>query len=459
MLVAHVAVGVIVAISLLLMLARPYGVAEVWVIGGGALALLLAGLLPWGAAVHAIAVGADVYFFLAGMMLVSELARREGVFAWLAGFAVEASRRSRVRLFTTIYLIGTVVTIFMSNDATAVVLTPAILVAMKRAKVPAMPYLFACALIANAASFVLPISNPANLVVFDGDMPSLGRWLTSLALPSLLSIGSTYCALRWVFRRDLRGALPETDGHEPLSLEGKLVLGGLVAMSTVLLVASALHADLGLPTFVAGVAVTGLVCFVARKNPLRVARGISLETIVLVAALFVLVEALQRIGVVEEVRAALDSASSASLAASVFLVGPIVAVTNNLVNNLPLGLVLGAVLKTARPISLLSNTVLIGVDLGPNLSVTGSLATILWLLALRREKVEVSAVQFLRVGVVAVPVALLAALGGVLLVARVDERVQPGGGANEPRSVAAIHPRRETPATGVTRINPSTNQL
>ena len=88
-----------------------------------------------------------------------------------------------MRLFSLIFAVGVVVTIFMSNDATAVVLTPAVLTAVKRAKAPPLPYLFSCALVANAASFVLPISNPANLVVFNSTMPPLPRWLAHVQYP------------------------------------------------------------------------------------------------------------------------------------------------------------------------------------------------------------------------------------------------------------------------------------
>jgi arsenical pump membrane protein len=85
------------------------------------------------------------------------------------------------------------------------------------------------------------------------------------------------------------------------------------------------------------------------------------------------------------------------------------------VNNLPLGLIAGATVQAAHVKGLIANAVLIGVDLGPNLSVTGSLATILWLLALRRDKVEVSFWRFLKVGAIAMPVALFVALGGAIL--------------------------------------------
>jgi arsenical pump membrane protein len=99
---------------------------------------------------------------------------------------------------------GTVVTVLLSNDATAVVLTPAVYAAVKAAKAEPLPYLFICAFIANAASFVLPISNPANLVVFGSYMPPLVSWLARFGLPSILSVGATYVALHLTQRRSLQ---------------------------------------------------------------------------------------------------------------------------------------------------------------------------------------------------------------------------------------------------------------
>ncbi len=125
--------------------------------------------------IAAIGRGTDVYLFLTGMMVLAELARREGVFDWVATCAVRAARGSRMRLFALVYAAGIAVTTVLSNDATAVVLTPAVAVAVRKAKAEPLPYLLACAFIANAASFVLPISNPANLVVFAGEIPALRR--------------------------------------------------------------------------------------------------------------------------------------------------------------------------------------------------------------------------------------------------------------------------------------------
>jgi arsenical pump membrane protein len=122
------------------------------------------------------------------------------------------------------------VTVFMSNDATAVLLTPAILAAVRRAKVQPLPYLFVCALIANAASFLLPISNPANLVVFHHQMPRLARWLLAFAVPCLLSVVATFVVLRWLFRDELRATIEGEIEPKPLTHEGKLVLCGLAGM-------------------------------------------------------------------------------------------------------------------------------------------------------------------------------------------------------------------------------------
>ncbi len=411
----HVLLPLIVAVSIGLMLVRPRGIAEVWWIGGGALLLIALRLVPLRLAGKAVAEGSDVYLFLAGMMLLSELAREQGVFDWVAAVAVRGAKGSCSRLFLLVYGVGTLVTIFMSNDATAVVLTPAILTAVRKAKVTPLPYLFACAFIANAASFVLPISNPANLVVFHTNMPPLGRWLAEFGVPSVLSIAATLLVMRVLFRDALFKRIECEVEEVTLSGSGRTVLGGLVVMIAVLLGASAMRWDLGLPTCLAAVLLTAVVSIKARENPIKLAREISWGTLLLVAGLFVMVDAVESQGALGLTQAWLAWATGLGQNAGAMVVGFAVGVTNNLVNNLPLGLIAGATVQAAHAQGLIANAVLIGVDLGPNLSVTGSLATILWLLALRKGDVDVSFWRFLKVGVVAMPVALFAALGGAML--------------------------------------------
>jgi len=421
--IAHFLLPLIVATSIALMLLRPRGIPEVWWISGGALLLIVLRLIPLKLASQAVAKGGDVYLFLTGMMLLSELAREQGVFDWVASVAVRGANGSCSRLFLLVYGAGTLVTIFMSNDATAVVLTPAILTAVRKAKVPPLPYLFACALIANSASFVLPISNPANLVVFRAGMPPLGRWLADFGVPSLLSIVVTFLVMRALFRRELCKGIECEVEDANLTWNGKLVLAGLALMIVVLLTASAMNKDLGLPTCMAALVITAVVSIQAKSNPITLAREISWATIMLVAGLFVLVEAVESQGALEMTQRWLAWAAGLGQYAGAIMVGFLVAVANNIVNNLPLGLIAGATIQASHTKGLLANAILIGVDLGPNLSVTGSLATILWLLAIRKEssgsdgseKLDVTFWKFLKVGLIAMPVALLAALSGAIL--------------------------------------------
>src|ERR1017187_8670703 len=184
--IAHVATVLIWTISLasiLCMLLRPRVIEEAYWSCGGPTLLVVARLIPLRQAGNAAYEGVDVYLFLTGMMILAELAREEQVFEWVADVAAQHAKNSAGRLFVLVYLVGTVVTALLSNDATAVVLTPAVLAVVRRVKVDPKPYLLACAFIANAASFVFPISNPANLVVFARHMPALGSWLRIFFLP------------------------------------------------------------------------------------------------------------------------------------------------------------------------------------------------------------------------------------------------------------------------------------
>ena len=388
-------------------IARPFRWPEaIWAVVG-AIALVAFGLLPWTDAVTGVRKGLDVYLFLAGMMLIAETARQEGVFDWAAALAVEHARGSPQRLFALVYAVGTVVTVFLSNDATAVVLTPAVYAATRAAGATPLPYLLVCAFVANAASFVLPISNPANLVVFGDHMPRLAAWLGQFGLPSVISIGVTYLTLRLT----QRGALTEEQIEREivrvrLSAGGRLTICGIGAVALALLSCSALNVQLGLPTLVCGAVTTSIVLALKRQSPWPVLTGVSWGVLPLVAGLFVLVEALAYTGVIDAVSSALHAAVAKSITGTVWGAGLIVGLTSNLMNNLPVGLIAGSVAANQMPLQVIG-AMLIGVDLGPNLSVTGSLATILWLVVLRREGLEVGAWSFLRLGMFVMPPALV----------------------------------------------------
>ncbi|PYE46947.1 arsenite efflux membrane protein ArsB [Rhizobium sp. PP-F2F-G20b] len=396
---------------------RPFRLPEaVWAVAGAAVIAAL-GLMPLSAVWSGIARGYDVYLFLIGMMLLSELARKEGLFDWLAAIATRHAKGSPKRLFFLIYAVGVLVTVFLSNDATAVVLTPAVYAATRAAKVAnPLPYLLICAFIANAASFVLPISNPANLVIFGGgEMPPLGEWLRTFTLPSIVAIVATYAALAFTQRRAIASETVAADVPTPTLSPAARVAGiGLALTAIGLVIVSALDLDLGLPTLVAGIATTLLIVVVNREPPIDVVKGISWSVLPLVAGLFVIVEALSGTGLVGMFSDLLARNAATSPAWTAGVAGIGVGFASNLVNNLPAGLFAGSAVQAAGAPSLVAAAILIGVDLGPNLSVTGSLATILWLTALRREGIEVGTWAFLKLGTVVMIPALLLSIATLI---------------------------------------------
>ena len=323
----------VAALAILGVIVRPWRAPEALWACLGAAVLVLLGLIAPPRALAGVAKGTDVYLFLAGMMLLSEIARLQGLFDWVAGFAVNHARGSPRRLFALVYLVGIVVTAVLSNDATAVVLTPAVFAAARKAGADPLPHLFACALVANAASFLLPISNPANLVLYASRTPPLGPWLASFLAPSLLAVGATFALLLIAERRRLAGDCAPRVEQPRLSRGGGAALIGLVITAVVLVAVS----------------------------------------------------------------------------------GTALAFASNLTNNLPGGLLAAATAKAAHAPRAVTDALLIGVDLGPNLSVTGSLATILWLKAIRREGQDVGFWRFLKVGALVMPPALALAIGARVL--------------------------------------------
>jgi arsenical pump membrane protein len=412
---AHEIIWLIAALAIFAIITRPWGLPEaVWAVAGAAV-LVLGSLVSWTQARAAVLQGTDVYLFLAGMMLLAELARTEGLFDWVAALAVRWARGAPSRLFGLVYLVGIVVTALLSNDATAVVLTPAVYAAATKARTDPLPYLLICAFIANAASFLLPISNPANLVVFASHLPPLPVWLANFLAPSLVAIVATFFALRATQRRSLSAAFASTVPLPPLTRGARLAALGILLTAVVLLCASAAGLQLGMPTFVAGSVTTALVLALDRHSPWPVVKGVSWGVIPLVAGLFVLVAGLGRTGLLTALGGALQQLGLHSGNAAALAAGVGTAAASNVMNNLPVALIAGSIGVGAHVSSQLKDAMLVGVDLGPNLSVTGSLATILWLIALRRERVQLSGLTFLRLGALVMPPALLLTLAVIAL--------------------------------------------
>lgn len=409
-------IWIIALLSVFLIIIRPFKLSEAYWAMGGAVMLVVLGLISPADALSGAAKGTDVYLFLAGMMLMAEVAKEEKLFDWLAALAVVFSKGSGKRLFLLIYVVGIITTVFLSNDATAVVLTPAVFSAAKAAKVKKpLPYLLICAFIANAASFVLPISNPANLVIYDKHMPTLFPWLQQFAIPSVVSIVVTCLMLFLTQRRHLESGIESGIAVPELSAGGKLAGIGIIVSAVVLMICSALDVALGLPTAITGIAVFIIAILRGRLKPLKMIRQISWAALPMVAGLFIIVEGLYKTGILTAATQWLERSVHDSVTATVWNSGTGIALVSNMMNNLPGGLIAGSAVRASDIPAIIRRSVLIGVDLGPNLSVTGSLATMLWLVVLRKEGEQISAWQFLKIGCVVMLPALIGTIASLWL--------------------------------------------
>jgi arsenical pump membrane protein len=229
-----------------------------------------------------------------------------------------------------------------------------------------------------------------------------------------VAIVATYASLRWTQRKALTQALTTQISTPALSHAGKTAAWGIVVTALVLMAASARGWQLGLPTCVAGVGTLVLVSGLERCSPWRFVRDISWGVIPLVAGLFVLVEGLEQSGVIGVLSDGLQRLAQHSANLTAGAAGVTIGFVCNLVNNLPAGLIAGTAVHSSAIPPNINSSILIGVDVGPNLSVTGSLATILWLAALRREGLQVRALDFLRLGLWVMPPALVLSIAALL---------------------------------------------
>jgi arsenical pump membrane protein len=227
-------------------------------------------------------------------------------------------------------------------------------------------------------------------------------------LPSFVAIAMTFVLTWWIFRRELRGRSANVDADAPAPAPLAVVL--LLAAAGVVVTTSALRGPLGAATFACGAAALCVSAAGSRAGAATIVRGISWRVVALTAALFVVVTALDDAGGFAWSRAVL--AWSAQLAApwSSLATGFVVAAASNVINNLPVGLNLGETIPAMHATMQTSVPALIGVNLGPNATAHGSLATLLWLGIVRRANIAISPLGFARIGALVTIPALAAAL-------------------------------------------------
>ncbi len=396
----------IVLAALVGIIARPWGSrAWQWSVG----AALLVELLPFRASPAAVWSALwnarDVGFFLVGILTIAEVAARSRLFEVAAERLLALTGGNRVALLAWIFGLGALCTAVLSNDTTVIALTPAVLVLAAAVRERAAPYAYACALVANAGSFLLPIANPANLLLYGPQLPGLLDWLLIFALPSLAALLVSFALLAAIFRNDLRGRIDRPIAVQPLQPNERSVLWAVVLAVVLLLAASLLRLPPGLAALLGALVVvtTGLA---TRAFPATDLRRIDLGVLPFVGGLLVLLAAVESAGLLDGLHAMLHAPTGALSAP---LLGALAAAASALANNLPIAALAASFISTGVAPGF-HRALVIAIDLGPNFALSGSLATLLWAQMLRKHGMRASAREFARIGIICTLPALAAAL-------------------------------------------------
>lgn len=411
---------VALAAVLLFAVARPHGLPEAVAAVPAALLVLALGIVPAAVAGQRIAGMLPTVLFLAGVLALADLCDREGLFQAAGDWMARRSRRRPATLFALVFLLASATTAALSLDATVVLLTPVVFATAARTGADPRPHVHATAHLANSASLLLPVSNLTNLLALSATGLGFLAFASDMALPWLAAIAVEYAVLRLHYRADLRvsSAAPRRAGQQddspPSGAEAAAEPVPVVPLVVVglALAGFAVSGAIGIEPF--WVALAAVALLVGRRiltRPRRAAaelmralRAANPLFLLFVLSLSVVVEAVVGSGLGDQVRALIPSGGSWADLLALAVVGAVLA---NLVNNLPAVMVLAPLVAHTGPAAVLA--VLIGVNIGPNLTYVGSLATLLWRRILHEHDEDADLGEFTRLGALTVPLAIMAA--------------------------------------------------
>jgi len=403
----------VAALTLLLVLTRPRGWHEAWwTAGGGALMLALRLETP-AQAWRVIRTGQDALLFLLALLLLSALLERSGFFDWSSIQAVRLARGDGRRLYRNVFVLGALITASLSLDTTAVILTPVVLAFVARLKLPARPYIFACAFVANVASLPLPVSNLTNLLFTGAFGLPFGGFALRMLLPQGAALLTNYALFRWCFRGDLPEKFSGDDLPDPQAVVPDVgYFRAAVAVLGLVLVGYFAAPFAHLPPYAVGfagclaLAVWGVR---ARQVDGTLLREVSWPVFPFVVGLFVVIGGVENLGLTGPMAGWLLRLDTHPLAGMAAMAGG-AGLASNVVNNIPAALLARSVLQQSHAHAPLVYAALLGTNIGPNLTLSGSLATLLVLTSARKKGEDIRALDFFKVGLLVTPLTLLTAV-------------------------------------------------
>lgn len=385
---------IVLAACLAAAVARPRWAPDWAVAAGGAVLLVAVGVLSLSGARSAISGLGPTVGFLAALLVLADGCRRAGMFDALGAWMAIGSRGRPVRLLAMVFVCASCTTAVLSLDATVVLLTPIVFATAARLRTNPRPHVYACSHLANSGSLLLPVSNLTNLLAFRASGLSFTRFGGLMALPWLVALVIEWLVLRRSFAGDLR--------HSGLGSTGPVDRPELPAFALAVvgltLVGFALSSLVGVaPVWIAAAGAL-VLALRERPTPKQLVGAAEPAFLVFVLGLGIVVHAASVHGLTSAVDDLLPRGTGLG---ALLAIAAISAVAANLVNNLPATLIILPVAATSGPGAVLA--MLVGVNVGPNLTYVGSLATLLWRRIVHAHDQATDMGEFTRLGALTVP--------------------------------------------------------
>jgi arsenical pump membrane protein len=398
--------------TLVLVIKRPRGVHEAVWTTCGALLLLALGLIAPAAALDAVAAGKGALLFLLALLVLSALVEKSGFFEWAAIHAARRAKGDGHALYRNVFVLGALITAALSLDTTAVILTPLVLAFVQRLRLPARPYVLACAFVANNASLLLPVSNLTNLLFASTFHFSFLHFAARMLAPQLAALLINYAVFRRLFARELPASFDEARMPEPASVVPHRGYFRAAAAALALVLAGYFLAPLAHlePYMIGGVGAAALLVAGVAMGRVRapIVKEISWGVFPFVVGLFIVVRALLDVGL-RQLSATWFARVSPPPPLDVLAPALVTTLASNLINNLPAGLLARETLEHGHATAPAIYGALLGTNLGPNITLVGSLATLLVLSSARKKGVELGAKDLFKVGLITTPLVLVGA--------------------------------------------------